>query len=121
MITELHHVQITIPNGSEAQERVFYCGVLGLSEVRKPEALKQRGSFWLRLGDNEVHVRTEDDVNRGQTNGHLAYVVHDLSFWRATLRSESIEVMDGISIPDFRRFEFWDPFGNRVELIEQLE
>lgn len=29
--------------------------------------------------------------------------------------------MDGIAIPDFRCFEFWDPFGNRVELIEQLE
>ena len=80
MITELHHVQITIPTGSKAQERVFYCGVLGLSEVPKPDALKQHGSFWIRLGDNEVHIRTEDDVNRGQTNGHFAYVAHALSF-----------------------------------------
>lgn len=80
MITELHHVQITIPTGTEAQGRVFYCGVFGLSEVPKPEAFKQRGRFWIRVEDSEIHVRTEDDVNRGQTKGHLAYVVHDLSF-----------------------------------------
>jgi hypothetical protein len=30
-----------------------------------------------------------------------------------------VKVLEGIPIPDYDRFEFRDPFGNRVELMEQ--
>ena len=43
MIIGLHHVQITIPKGSEEQGREFYCHVLGLEEIEKPDSLKGRG------------------------------------------------------------------------------
>ncbi len=49
MIIGLHHVQITIPQGSEEQGKAFYCQVLGLQELEKPESLKGRGGFWLQL------------------------------------------------------------------------
>ncbi len=39
----LDHVQLTIPAGAESMARAFYCGVLGMPEVAKPEALKARG------------------------------------------------------------------------------
>ena len=32
MIKGLHHVQITIPKGTEEEGKKFYCGVLGLPE-----------------------------------------------------------------------------------------
>lgn len=43
MIIGLHHVQITIPQGSEEQGKAFYCQVLGLQELEKPGSLKGRG------------------------------------------------------------------------------
>ena len=120
MITSLDHVQITIPVGAEPQGRAFYCGLLGLSEVAKPDALKDRGGFWLRIADRDVHVGTEDGVDREATKAHLAFEVSDLSFWCDTLRREGIEISDAIPLPGCRRFEFRDPFGNRLEMIERI-
>lgn len=51
MILGIHHAQITIPKGKEREARDFYCGVLGLKEIPKPESLQGRGGFWLRVGD----------------------------------------------------------------------
>ena len=119
-IAGLHHAQITIPCEAEEEARSFYCGLLGLVEVPKPVALQNRGGFWLRVGDREVHVGTEDNVNRKGTKAHLAYRVYDLDFWRATLTKKGITLLEGIPIPGFNRFEFHDPFGNRLELIQRV-
>ena len=63
-IIGLHHAQITIPKGAEEQGRQFYCQVLGLPEIEKPDSLQGRGGFWLQVGDRQVHVGTEEVVNR---------------------------------------------------------
>jgi hypothetical protein len=44
--------------------------------------------------------------------------VSDLAGWKARLATEGIETREGIPIPGHDRFEFRDPFGNRVEFIE---
>ena len=44
MIFGLHNAQITIPKGAEKEGKQFYCNVLGLEEIEKPELLKDRGS-----------------------------------------------------------------------------
>ncbi|MFT7641523.1 MAG: catechol 2,3-dioxygenase-like lactoylglutathione lyase family enzyme [Pirellulaceae bacterium] len=119
MIVGLHHAQITIPTGSEATARKFYCEVLGLLEIPKPDYLIGRGGFWLQVGDRSVHVGVEDGVDRAKTKAHLAYQVSDLGHWRELLAAGGIELLDGIPIPGFDRFEFRDPFGNRVEMIQQ--
>jgi catechol 2,3-dioxygenase-like lactoylglutathione lyase family enzyme len=118
MITGIDHVQVTIPPGAEDEARAFYCGVLGLAEVEKPDSLKGRGGFWLRVGDRQVHVGTEPGVERHATKAHVAYAVSDLAGWRAKLAAHGVEVLDGAPIPGCDRFEFRDPFGNRVEFIE---
>jgi len=120
MIIGLHHVQITIPQGAETQGRDFYCQVLGLKEIEKPNSLKGRGGFWLQVGKMEVHVGTEEGFNRFTTKSHIAYQVEDIAFWKARLTAHSIEIIESIPIPNFERFEFRDPFGNRVEMIQQL-
>ncbi len=119
MILGIDHVQITVPRGQEPAARGFYCGVLGLIEIEKPEALKPRGGFWLQVGDRELHVGTEEGVNRQATKAHVAFAVNDLAFWRTRLAEVNIAVEDGVPIPDCERFEFRDPFGNRVELIQR--
>lgn len=116
----LHHAQITIPKGTEEQARQFYCGVLALPEIEKPEALQGRGGFWLQVGDRQVHVGTEDGVDRSATKAHLAYQVNNLEAWRERLQKHSIMIEDSVPIPGYARFEFRDPFGNRVEFIQEL-
>ena len=88
-----------------------------MREVEKPDVLKPRGGFWLAVGELQVHIGTENGVDRSKTKAHVAYAVDDLDGWRGTLTAAGIEVLEGIPIPGFDRFEFRDPFGNRVEMI----
>jgi catechol 2,3-dioxygenase-like lactoylglutathione lyase family enzyme len=119
MIVGIDHVQITIPSGQEPAAREFYCRMLGLHEIEKPDALKPRGGFWLQVGDRELHVGTEQGVNRQATKAHVAFAVQDLAFWRVRLSALGVVLEDGIPIPGCERFEFRDPFGNRMELIQR--
>jgi len=119
-ITGLHHAQITIPKGAEEQGRTFYCGLLGLPEIAKPASLDGRGGFWLQVGDRQVHVGTENGGERKATKAHLAYAVDDIKSWRTLLEEHGISILDGVPIPGYERFEFRDPFGNRIEFIQPV-
>ena len=120
VLRRLHHVQITIEPGQEDAARAFYCGLLGLIEIEKPASLQGRGGFWVSLGDQQIHIGTEAGVERTQTKAHLAYEVEDVEGWLARLQQAGIEALDSIPIPGYVRFEFRDPFGNRVEFIQPL-
>jgi catechol 2,3-dioxygenase-like lactoylglutathione lyase family enzyme len=120
MLKGIDHVQITIPPGEEPAARDFYCGLLGLVEVAKPESLTARGGFWLQVGDRQLHVGVEDGVNRRATKAHVAYTVSDLGRWRQILSAEGIEILESVPIPGYDRFEFRDPFGNRVEFAQAV-
>lgn len=121
-IERLHHAQITIPTGKEAEARAFYCDLLGLQEIEKPESLKANGGFWLQLAENvQVHVGVEADFDRSQTKAHLAYQVDDVTAWTLLLREHGFEAKGNTPIEGFERIEFRDPFGNRIELIQPIE
>ncbi|WP_100406971.1 VOC family protein [Bacillus solitudinis] len=120
MIIGLHHAQITIPKGTEEEGKKFYCNVLGLEEIEKPDTLKGRGGFWLKVGNIEVHIGTEEGFDRLTTKAHLAYQVEDISYWRRLLEENRIDILDSVPIPNNERFEFRDPFGNRVEIIKEI-
>jgi catechol 2,3-dioxygenase-like lactoylglutathione lyase family enzyme len=121
MILSVHHTQITIPKGAEAEARAFYCDLLGLREIEKPDSLAGRGGFWLEVGDRQVHVGTEDGVERSTTKAHVAYLVDDLESAREKLEANAIKIIEGIPIPGYSRFEFRDPFGNRVEFLQTTQ
>ena len=118
LLLRVHHAQITIPKNAETQAREFYCEFLGLKEVPKPESLQGRGGFWLEIAGFQVHVGTEEDFDRAKTKAHLAYLVKDLKDWRGKLENRGIKILEGVPIPNYSRFEFRDPFGNRVEFLE---
>jgi catechol 2,3-dioxygenase-like lactoylglutathione lyase family enzyme len=118
LILGIDHVQITVPANAAAEARAFYCGLLGLQEIEKPPVLQQRGGFWLQVGDRQVRVGTEEGVNRRATKAHVAYAVTDMAEWRSRLAAAGVAIVDGTPIPGRDRFEFRDPFGNRVELVE---
>lgn len=119
-IRRINHVQITVPKGAEAAARAFYCDVLGLREVAKPESLAGRGGLWLELGDQQIHVGTEDGFDRLTTKGHIAYEVENVRYWRERLENHGALIGDSVPIPGFERFETRDPFGNRIEFIQPL-
>lgn len=121
MIKGLHHAQITIPKGKENEGKMFYCTILGLKEMEKPNSLKERGGFWLEVGEKEVHVGTEEGFDRRTTKSHLAYEVTDIEQWRNTLENNEITILESVPIEGYERFEFRDPFGNRVEFIKRIE
>jgi catechol 2,3-dioxygenase-like lactoylglutathione lyase family enzyme len=121
VIPRIHHVQVTIPTGEEDRARRFYCGVLGLNEIVKPSSLEGRGGFWLQVGDQELHVGTEDGVARHNTTAHIAFQVDDATTWRQRIAESGCVPLPSIVIPGFDRFEFRDPFWNRLEIIQAIE
>ena len=120
LLLRIHHAQITTPVGAETEAREFYCEFLGLREVPKPEALQTRGGFWMEIGGFQIHVGTEKDFDRTQTKAHIAYLVEDLNALRRKLENRGIKILEGVPIPEYSRFEFRDPFGNRVEFLEAI-
>ena len=119
MLRGIHHVQLTVPRGVEEEARQFYCQTLGLREIDKSASLLGRGGLWLQVGEDQVHLGVEDGVDRHATKAHIAYEVMDLPGWKAKLTALGIEVIEGIPIPGYDRFEFRDPFGNRVEFLQR--
>src|SRR5829696_3118730 len=101
MIEAVHHAQVSIPVGAEDEARAFYCGVLGLQEVPKPESLAGRGGFWLELEGFQIHFGTEDGIERSRSKAHLAYLVSDLDHWRQTLAANGFSIIEGIPIPGY--------------------
>jgi dUTP pyrophosphatase len=118
--TGFHHVQLAMPRAREDEARAFYGGVLGLTEIPKPEQLAGRGGCWFRSDDGsvEMHMGVEDDF-RPARKAHPALLVEDLDAVRARLEEAGVEVVDDEQLHGHIRFYAADPFGNRLELIER--
>ena len=57
----LHHVQLAMPAGGEAQARQFYGVLLGLTEIAKPARLAARGGVWFQCGSLQLHLGVDAD------------------------------------------------------------
>ena len=119
-IARLHHAQIMVSADQVEAARHFYCEVLGLPEVGKPDSLQGRGGLWVRVADQQVHIGVQDDAPRDRLRAHLAYQVADLPAWRVRLAAAGVVIDESVPIPGFDRFECRDPFGNRLEFIQPL-
>ncbi len=126
----LHHVQVAMPRGAEAEARRFYADGLGMTEVDKPTDLAARGGAWFRAfgaGDSvvaEIHVGVEDPFVPAR-KAHPALVVDD----EAALDALAVRLADlGFDVdrrerttfPGHLRFHTYDGHGNRVEVLAPL-
>ncbi|HEV7556304.1 MAG TPA: VOC family protein [Kofleriaceae bacterium] len=118
MVVGIDHVQLAIPPGRDAEARQFYLELMGFVEVPKPEALRVRGGRWFQAGPVQIHLGVEDGL-RASAKAHPALVVDDLDALRARLVAAGCEWRDDHEIPSVRRAHIRDPFGNRIELIQQ--
>ncbi|MEH6451555.1 MAG: VOC family protein [Psychromonas sp.] len=119
MIKNINHVQVTIPFGAEQQAREFYSGVLGLVELEKPEILKATGALWFKLGTLQLHLGCENNDHRSNSRSHVAYNVESIDECKAKFDELGIKIYENTQIEGYKRFDIRDPFGNRVELMEQ--
>jgi catechol 2,3-dioxygenase-like lactoylglutathione lyase family enzyme len=113
----LDHIQICIPKSKEEDARNFYSGIIGLKEISKPAALLSNGGLWFEIADIQLHVGTEDEINRSKR--HPAFEVFDLESAKTFLISKGILIKEETEIPGQQRFSFKDPFGNRIEFLEK--
>lgn len=113
---KLEHIQLAIPEGKENEARKFYKDILGLEEIPKPAELCSSGGLWFKAADIELHLGTGNySINPKQ---HPAFEIYELDKVRKHLETFNIKIKDEIQIPGRKRFSFFDPFGNRIELFE---
>jgi catechol 2,3-dioxygenase-like lactoylglutathione lyase family enzyme len=116
-VLHIDHVQLAMPPASESRARGFYCEVLGMREIPKPEALAGRGGCWFTSGDAQVHLGVEEDF-RPAKKAHPALVVEGLNEILARCEAAGLPSKPDAEIDGRRRVHVFDPFGNRLELIE---
>ena len=114
----IDHVQICIPRGKETEARRFYTDIIGLTEIPKPEALIPNGGLWYQVADIQLHLGTEDQINKSKR--HPAFEVTDLQAAEQHLVKHGVKIKEETQIPGQHRFSFVDPFGNRVELLQKI-
>ena len=108
-----------MPSGQEALAREFYSGVLGLTEVLKPENLARRGGVWFKGGTLRLHLGVEADF-RPARKAHPALVVEHLDGLSPHPERLGISVISDEPLEGFHRVYVSDPFGNRIELLEAV-
>lgn len=112
----LQHVSVPRPPGAESADvaRRFYGDLLGLDEAPVPETIRHLDLVWFRLGDNELHVFSEEP--RDDSSGrHFCIEFDDVEAVRRRLEGAGFEPWDPEPIRNRPRFFCRDPFGNTVE------
>lgn len=116
--TAIHHVQLAMPRGEEERARRFYGDVLGLTEIPKPAALRERGGLWFRIGTLELHLGVEDDFHPAR-KAHPGLLVDDLRSVVARAEAAGHAARPDNLLEGYDRAYVDDPFGNRIELLER--
>ena len=116
-VLRIDHVQLAMPKSNEDRARRFYCDVLGMKEIPKPEPLAGRGGCWFVSGEAQVHLGVEEDF-RPAKKAHPALVVEGLDEILARCEAAKLTTKPDAEIDGRRRVHVFDPFGNRLELIE---
>lgn len=113
----LDHVQLGMPPGAEDEARSFYRDVLGMPEVPKPPSMVANGGVWFRSGMVELHFSGEPNFQPA-TKAHPALRVPDLDAMAALCEGAGHPVRWDDRYPGVRRCYVFDPFGNRLELMQ---
>ncbi len=118
-LLSLHHVQLAMPEGCEADARAFYGQLLGLAEVAKPENLAKRGGVWFEQDGLKVHLGVEKSFAPAR-KAHPAFLVEGLTALGTRLAAAGYATVPDEPLAGYRRLYVSDPFGNRIELLEPI-
>jgi len=121
VVTQLHHVNVTVPPELEAATKDFYGAVLGLKQVPKPPAARQSGA-WYQIGDTQLHLSVEDEPLSSLSSRHICFAVSDLATAEKNFRDAGVEIIpDARPVPGTERFYVRDPGGNQLEIVQKNE
>jgi catechol 2,3-dioxygenase-like lactoylglutathione lyase family enzyme len=116
-VGSIDHFQVAAPSGGEGEARRFFGELLGLNEIPKPEALRDRRGVWFAVGEQQLHVGIEEPFAPAR-KAHPAFRVTGIDELAARLEAAGHPPRWDDDLPGYRRFYVDDPFGNRIELLE---
>jgi predicted enzyme related to lactoylglutathione lyase len=118
-VLSIDHIQIAMPAGEEEQARAFYGKLLGFTEIPKPPDLAKRGGAWFQSEEAQLHLGVETDF-RPARKAHPAFIVDDLDSLIRTVQSAGYETdTSQPALDGYKRAHIFNPFGNRIELMEK--
>lgn len=116
-ITKLNHVNVTVPAELEEAAKRFYSSLLGLEEIPKPAGTRQGMGAWYQLGESQIHLSVEEDVDSAASDRHVCYQVSDIETAKAAFVSAGVAIApDSRPLPG--RFFVRDPGGNLLEITQ---
>lgn len=113
----LDHIQLCIPPDTEGQAREFYGNLLGLAEIEKPAPLKANGGLWFEIAGIQLHIGVERDQRASKR--HPAFEVENIEAVKNYLEAKGVRTRDEPALTGIKRFSLFDPFDNRIELLER--
>lgn len=114
----IDHVQLAIPAGGEDAARAFYAGVLGFEETLKPQELAKRGGAWFGAGSVRIHLGVDPNfVPAKKAHVALRCAGYDELAVRVAAAGATVQD-DSLPFEGKRHCYVFDPFGNRLEIIE---
>lgn len=117
-VLRLDHVQLAMPAGQEKRAIAFYAGALGLPQVPKPAHLAERGGCWFERDGCKIHLGVETPFQPAR-KAHPALIVSDLADLVARLEEQGYRLVEDQPLKGYERRYVDDPFGNRIELMEE--
>ncbi|MGA7730128.1 MAG: hypothetical protein WCD37_02525 [Chloroflexia bacterium] len=75
--------------------------------------------MWFSLGTSELHVGIEEPFSPAR-KAHPALLVSGLAELKRRISAMGYEISEAEEIPGVQRFYVYDPFGNRIELMERV-
>jgi catechol 2,3-dioxygenase-like lactoylglutathione lyase family enzyme len=110
--------------------RLFYVGVLGMTEVPRP-AFGFPG-LWFQIGGVQIHATQQSaeagKAGWGERGGtvtsrghHLAFAVDDMAIALETVKAHGVRIASPLQTrPDgFKQVYLYDPDGHVVELVSR--
>ena len=116
-VAAFDHVQLAMPSNREAEAETFYCELLGFTVLAKPAPLASRGGRWFASGAVQLHLGVEEDF-RPARKAHPAPRVDGFDDLVAKLEEGGMSWRWDEDVPGVRRLYVDDPFGNRIEVID---
>ncbi len=121
-ITELNHVNVTVPQSAEEAAKHFYNSVLGLKQIPKPEGSRVSVGAWYQLAGVQLHLSVEDGAGDNSiSTRHVCIMVEDLIRAEQRLRDAEVEILpDERPVRGWLRFYVRDPGGNLIEIAQNF-
>ena len=81
--------------------------------------MAERNSIWFAAGPVNIHLGIEPDFHAAR-RAHPAFTVNDLDEIVAACARAGLPTKADTPVGNFRRTHVFDPFGNRIELMESM-